>query len=104
MRRCRTILAGSIEAAGGSRLSILRLNHAQATDYVSENLIVTALDNRGNEHPIAPPANLIRVALDLAPDRRELRRAKRATRNRDDAAQICAKVQSMPLWKGRDRA
>ena len=64
---------GIVEAAGRNRLSILRLNHAQATYFVSTHFLITALDSKGYERPIAPPAALIRVALELPQDRRKLR-------------------------------
>ncbi len=63
---------GIVVAAGRNRLSILRLNHAQATYFVSKHFTITALDNKGDERPIAPPALVVRIALDLPPDRRKL--------------------------------
>ena len=57
---------------GRNRLSILRLNHGQATYFVSKHFIITALDNKGDERPIAPPASVVRIALDLPQDRRKL--------------------------------
>jgi hypothetical protein len=67
---------GIVAAAGRNRLSILRLNHAQATYFVSRHFIITILDKNGAERPIATPASVVRIALDLPRDRRKLRQRR----------------------------